>query len=130
MNESLPRNNTSGSFLKKRARKFWIVIRARPGSLVWRERKSVVGQPVVERNMQQHTDIQNTTFRNKNTLEVWRQPNRTRGRPRNKWTETALQEMWTDIKKQKTEHRTTIFDLGNNQIVSEIKEYAKQLTGN
>ena len=62
MNESLPRNNTSGSFFKKRARKFWIVIRARPGSLVWRERKSVVGQPVVERNMQQHTDIQHTNI--------------------------------------------------------------------
>ena len=75
-----------------------------------------------------NTDIQNITFRNRDTLETWTQPNRTRGRPKHKWANTALEEMWTEVKKKNPELSLMEFDIRNNQVVTSIKEYANQLT--
>ena len=68
-----------------------------------------------------NADIQNITFRNANHLEAWIQPNRKPGRPRNKLTNTAMEEMWTEIIKQKTQLRHIPYDITNNTIIAELK---------
>ena len=74
-----------------------------------------------------NTDLQNITFRNQNNLETWIQPNRTRGRPRNKWADKALEEMWTERVKQKTTLSANNYDIKNQTVIAEIKEYANNL---
>ena len=76
------------------------------------------------------TDIQNTTFRNAADLEAWVQPNRTQGRPANKWTHTALREMWKEITKKKPTLRHISFDIKNSIVIEEIKEYSTNILSN
>ena len=76
------------------------------------------------------TDIQNTTFRNAEDLEAWVQPNRTQGRPANKWTQTALREMWKEITKKKPTLRHISFDIKNSIVIEEIKEYSTNILSN
>ena len=63
------------------------------------------------------------TFRR--DLETWQQPNRRQGRPKYKWANRALIELWDEIREQQPTHRTTELDINNIDIQNTIKEYAK-----
>ena len=72
-------------------------------------------------------EIQNVTFRNPNTIEPWIQPNRKKGRPRHKWTDKAIEEMWNDITKQNAEYIGTKYDNTNEHMVTQMKTHVEHL---
>ena len=79
----------------------------------------------IKRIINQHHNepTRSVTFRR--DLETWQQPNRRQWRPKYKWANRALIELWDEIREQQPTHRTTELDINNIDIQNTIKEYAK-----
>ena len=77
---------------------------------------------------QKDPEIQDITFRNKDTLEIWTQPNRKKGRPKHKWTQKAMEDMWAEIKAKNAELRHINYDHNNEQIQQAMKRHATEIT--
>ena len=79
----------------------------------------------IKRLINQSSDEPTRAITFRRGLETWQQPNRRPGRPKNKWANRALIELWDEIKELQPTHRTTEFDSNNTDIQNRIKEYAK-----
>ena len=73
------------------------------------------------------TEIQNVTFRNREKLETWTNINRKKGRPKYRWTEKAIEEMWAEVKAKHAEFQYTNFNKENEHMIRAMVEHATQL---
>ena len=73
------------------------------------------------------SEIQNATFRNIDKLETWTPTKRKKGRPKYKWTEKTIEDMWNSVKETTVDLRNTNYDTNNQQVIRAMMKHAKTI---
>jgi len=68
--------------------------------------------------------VRTVTFSTK--LQIHIPPNRMRQRPKFKWAQEGLKELWEQIKIDKPEHRTKTLDTQKEEHINIITEYSEE----